>query len=460
MANEYPPISTSALSDSAVQGRRLRYLALGIVANMAVWGVALYLLKNSPHVYTSQWSVVLLGGSGKTAPSAPTNPTPSSDSSQGADVKASYEVIATTETVNKAAAAKLGMTTDQFGKAQVVSVSGAPLLTFSITGATREEAQKKAYALQEAFQERLNQLRVQQAEEQESGFESSLGVARKRLETAQFRLSDYKVKAGLASKDQIDQLASNIESLRRLRAELVAQQQDVSIRSQRLATDLNISSQLASEAFVLRADPLFQQYIQEYSQATALLTNLGTKFGPNHPAILRETARQATAERALQDRGQLLLGRAVDATTIGRLALNSGNQPTSTARETLFQTIVTNETERLGLAARVQELDRQIYLLEQRLSILAQRSSTLDALNRDMQIAEAVFSSRLSGLTADTASLYGTYPALQVVAEPTLPDTGIIPRQRPLFIAAAITSSLITAGIIALYLRKRLSMKP
>ncbi len=252
-------------------------------------------------------------------------------------------------------------------------------------------------------------MRLQQAEEEEAEFESALSIARKRLETAQLRLSDYKVRSGLASKDQIDQLASNIEALRRVRAEIAAQQQDASVRAQQLASNLNVTSRLAVDAFVLRADSLFQQYLQQYGEATTNLATLSSKFGPNHPVVVRETAKQAAAQKALQERAQVLLGRPVDEATIAQLNIGSGTQA-NTAREELFKSVVTNRTEQEGLAARIRELDRQLLYLEQRLSILAKNSSTLEALNRNMQIAESVFPPGCQVWT----------PARQIFLAPTL----------------------------------------
>ncbi|MGA7933348.1 MAG: hypothetical protein WCA35_07360, partial [Kovacikia sp.] len=394
MTNEFPPISPAALASSADRQRGLRYLSLGIAINALIWGTTLFLLKDSPQVYTSQWSVILLGrermkpdylleGEATSSQAKP-------QTNREADIKTSYRVIVTTDAVRKAAAAKVGITADQFGKPQVELIEGTALMNFSISGSTREEAQKKAYALHEAFQERLNQLRLQQAEEEQAGFENALRISRKKLENAQLRFSDYKIKAGLASKDQIDQLASNIEVLRRTRAEIAAQQQDASVRARQLASNLNMTSRLAADAFVLRADSLFQQYLQQDSEATTTLTNLASKFGPNHPLVVRETAKQAAAQRALQERAQTLLGRPMDPTTIAQLNIGSGAQ-TGTARENLFKDIVTNQTEQEGLAARIQELDRQISYLEQRLSVMAHNSQYLDALNRNLQIEESVF---------------------------------------------------------------------
>ncbi|UBF26813.1 hypothetical protein K9N68_02115 [Kovacikia minuta CCNUW1] len=457
MTNEFPPISPAALASSADRQRGLRYLSVGIAINALIWGITLFLLKDSPQVYTSQWSVLLLGKEGRNPDYALSQGVSASQAKppliRESDIKTSYKIIATTDTVRKAAAAKVGITADQFGKPQVELVEGTALMNFAISGSTREEAQKKAYALHEALQERLTQLRLQQAEEEQAGFENALRISRKKLETAQLRLSDYKVKAGLASKDQLDQLASNIETLRRIRAEIAAQQQDASTRARQLAANLNVTSRLAADAFTLRADALFQQYLQQYSESTAKLTDLSVKFGPNHPLVVRETAKQAAIQQALQARAQAILGRALDATAMAQLNLGSSAQ-TETARESLFKAIVTNQTEQEGLTARIQELDRQLNYLENRLNVMAQNSQYLDALNRNMKIEESVFSSRLAGLDASTGDIFGSYPPIQLVADPDLPETGIVPRRQPYFRIALLLSLVSTLVLLGFWFRK------
>jgi len=454
--NEFPHLSQSASLSAADRGRGLRYLAIAAALNAAVWGLTLYLLKDSPHLYTSLYSIVLPEQMSRPKGSAPEPAAPIanvvSDNTRE-NAKASYKLIAMTDEVRRSAANKLGMRTSQFGAPSVEDVKGTALMNFGIDGSTPEEAQKKAQALYEAFQERLIQLRLQQSADVDTGFENSLGVVRKKLETAQLRLSDYKVRSGLASNEQIDQLANNIEALRRQRVEAIAQQRDASMRTRQLSGSLNISSQLASEAFARRADSLFQESLRAYSEATAQLADVSAKFGSKHPVVVQATIQQATAESALQSRGQILLGHPTDLNAIARLNTGSNDQ-SSNPRELLFKDIVTHDVEQRGLLARVQELDRQLEQLEQRLRVLSQRSSTLDALNRDVQIAQAVFSSTLAGLQVDKGNIFGSYPPIQLVAEPNLPTAATLPQRQPLFLIASVLSLLIVTGLLVAWLRK------
>lgn len=455
--SELPQISHSTSRPAGGPARGLRYLALGVAANALFWGIAFLMMKETPRVFTSQWSVIFLGGATKANVNIPDIGTASaraeSPFNKDQDVKASYKIIATTDAVLKSAAAKLGMTSGQFGTPRVTVVEGTALMNFEINGSTSEEAQKKAYALHEAFQERLNQLRLRQAAEQEAGFENSLSVARRKLETSQLRLSDYKVRSGLASQGQVNELAKNIEELRRLKAEITAQQREAKTRADRLSNDLRVNSQQASDAFALRVDPLFQQYIREYSESTTNLTAVASKFGPNHPIVVREAARQAAAQAGMQNRAQTVLRRPLDERTMAQLNVGAGTQG-GTAREELYKNIVTVNLDQQGLDARAREIDRQMALFEERLKLLSQRSSTLEALNRDMQIAEAVFSSTLAGLDASKADIFGAYPPIQMVAEPNLPGGATVPQKQTMVLGALIASILVSTGLFMFWFRK------
>jgi uncharacterized protein involved in exopolysaccharide biosynthesis len=369
------------------------------------------------------------------------------------DVKASYKLIATTDEVLTSAASKMGMNKSQFGKPRIEVLDGTALMNFEINGATAEEAKRKALALQEAFQERLAQLREMQAKEQEIGFENSLSVARRKLESSQRRLSDYKVRSGLVSKDQIDQLANGIEALRRLKAETSSQQQDLGNRALQLSQNLQVSSGIASDIFKLNSDAIFQESLKAYSEAEASYASVTSRFGPNHPLVQSETAKRTFAQVALVNRGREVLGYPIDLSILSRLNPEQKSSGGG-AREELLRTMVINESEQRGLAARAQELDRQINQLEARLADMAQRGATLEALNRDMEIADAVFSSNLASLDASKADIFGAYPPVQLVAEPSRPSEPTSPQRRMLFLGAAAASALVSTALFLLWLRK------
>lgn len=275
------------------------------------------------------------------------------------------------------------------------------------------------------------------------------------MELAQKRLSEYKAQSGLNSNEQLKALSDNIEDLRKQRAEIVAQQQQSGARLRQLANNLNLSEQEAADAFVLQTDQIFQQNLRNYSEASTNLVALNAKFLPGHPLVVAEQAKRDGAEVALLNRSQSLLGRPVSQTVLQQLNINNTN---GSGREQLFQDMVATQAEERGLEFQAGETDKQIAQLEKRLSSLSQKETTLEALKRDLQVAEAVFSSSLASLDITRSNTFGAYPLLQMVAEPNLSKNPTSPKKEYVFLGGAVGSLLVTTGLLRLWQLKRRSL--
>lgn len=451
-------ISRSFPKSEVKQGRWQIYLVLGLLANAAIWGSALLYLKNKAPTYTSTWAVSVPGAGSNSNVSLPNiggatyeNSSPYSIGTQ--DPRQNYKFIAESEPVITAAAAELKMSPGEFGPFRTKLPDSTTFIQFEVKGASPEEARSKSFALYKALQTRLNDLRAQEIVQRDGGFQSALSSSQNKLTVAQRRLSEYKARSGLSSSDQLKALSDNIEQLRRQKAETLGQYQQASARLQQLSANLNSSGQQATDAFVLQSDQIFQQNLKDYSETSAALDTLSSKFLPDHPTVIAQKAKRDAAEKAMLSRGQFLLGRPVNEATLQKLNLSStGN---SSSRETLFQNLITVKAEAQGLESQAQEIDKQVGSLERRLKMLAQQETTLEALNRDLQVAEAVFSSTLARLDIGRSNAFGSYPLIQMIAEPTLSQTPTSPKKQFILLGTSLGSLFITMGLVTLWLRTR-----
>jgi uncharacterized protein involved in exopolysaccharide biosynthesis len=447
------------------QGRWQNYLLLGIATNLALWVSALLYLKLTPPTYTSYSAMSLPGEGSNASLSIPNIGQAYYESSSpyaasaSMDPRENYKFIAESENVLKAAASQLNMSLEEFGRPRFKVIPNTTVMSVEFSGATPEEAQKKSLAFYKAFETRLNQLRSQEVIQREISSQAALTSSQKKLEIAQKRLSEYKARSGLNSEAQISDLTANIEQLRRQRAEILAQQQQANARLKQLSANLKVSSQQATDAFGLQTDPVFQQNLKNYSEASANLVVLESKFLPDHPSVIAEKAKRDAAAKAMVARATSIIGRPVDLEALKQLSLNTTNTNNGVARENLFQQIVTVQSEQKGLAAQAQTIDRQISALENRLKKLAQQESYLDALKRDLQVAEALFSSTLTKLDLGKSNAFGSYPLIQIVTEPTLPEHPSQPKKIYAFLGAAFGSLFATSGIVLLWLRDRKSQR-
>ncbi|OKH21129.1 GumC family protein [Chroogloeocystis siderophila] len=452
-------LSSYSLSKSTHKKNRWSYyLLIALIANAAIWGSALLFIKLKKPVYTSTSTATLPETKSAANVNLPNigqayyeNSSPYANSSIQ-DPRETYKIIAESEPVLRAAASQVNLPLEDFGKPRVKIVLNTTLMTFDFKGSTPEEARNKSLAFHQAFQTRLNQLRAKEIAQQDKGFQSTLDSAKQKLQDAQQKLSAFKANSGLVSNEQLRDLSANIEQLRRQKAEVSAQQQQISSRVGQLSANLNISSQQAADAFALQSDQIFQQNLKDYSDASASLTLLNAKFLPDHPTVIEQQAKRDASRTAFLSRSQELLGRSVDEQAVQQYALNQANS--QSAREALFQGLVASQAEQRGLKAQAQEIDRQIAILENRLKNLAQNESTLDALKRDVQIAEAVFSSTLTKLDISRANAFGSYPLIQMLSEPTLAESPSGPKPELVLLGAALGSLFINTGITLLYLRK------
>lgn len=445
--------------------RLLRYLVLGITINSAIWGLTFFYLKVTKPTYVSKWTLVLpetgsstrvdipqLGGASSEVKS------PYSDRSQ--DPRAKYQVVAESDAVLEAAAKKLNMPEKKFGEPRIKVVDNSTLMDFEMKGDTPEEARSKAIALQEAFDQRLDYLRKEEVAIKNSSFQKDMVDAEQKLKIAQARLSDFKAKTGLGSKIQLEQISDRLEELRKLLADLMAQKQQAGANLRALSNNLDMSSQQAADAFVLKTDPVFQQNLKDYSDATTTLTVLTSKFLPSNPAVLREKSKQDSARAALLARSQSLLNRPTTLEEVSRLNLNGGASTGmgESSRETLFQQLIETQADAKGREANATELRDQIAALEARYRIMAQNSVALDTLERDVRIAEAVFSSALTALNVGK-SRAESYPPLQMLIQPNLPAKAATPKKSFALLGAGLGSLFISSGLLSLWMRPYLLRK-
>ena len=167
--------------------------------------------------------------------------------------------------------------------------------------------------------------------------------------------------------------------------------------------------------------------------------------------MLKEVARRGAAQEALVDRGRELLGRPVDLAMLAQLDISTTEG--TTGREQLFQNTVLAQVDKQGLSAQVTALDQQIAQLENRLRSLAQNGATLESLQRDVSVAEAVFSATLARLDLNQADLFGSYPQIQVVTDPSLPSGNQPLKAMIALVGALFSSFLITTGLATLLIR-------
>ena len=437
------------------------YLLVGVALNQIIWTASFIYLKFKSPAYTSTWAIAVGGVKSSTNISLPgigeaSSQDDSSYNSQTSDPRENYKYLAKNDEVLQAAAKLLSMSRKEFGKPQVKILDNSALLEFGVDGSTPKEAQLKALALQKALAAKLEQIRSEEIAQQGENTENGLNPVRQKLQIAQQRLSNFKARSPLSSNEQLRDLTSNLEGLRRQQAETVAELQQVSARFQQLKADLGLSTPQAVDALILQSDSVFQQYLADYSKVGAEVVKLTTKFLPGSPVLVSRQEEKDAAQAALLQRGQLLLKRPVSQDTLKQLTLSgSSSLGSSSEQAQLLQELISLREQQQGLEAQAQGLNQQVAKLESRLTNLSQEESKLDSFQRDVKIAEAVFSSNLTKQELSKSNISASYPPASLVVKPSLPEEPSAPKRNLVLLGTVMSSLFFTTGITLLWLRDR-----
>lgn len=389
--------------------------ALGFVALSAVY------LSIAPTRYTSEWSVILPGAGvnakvaldsiGQTQTSA-TSPF----SNKGLSPKVNYKEIASSREVLRDAANKINMSASDFGRPKIKLIDQTSIIEFGITSSSARQAQRQSIALFQALRDKLDKLRTEEISRRQIASRQSLGELEENLKTARSKLLALQVESGLSSIAQFEQLVASIEELRgdeaKARTTFAERKSQVATISQ----ELGVAPERAVKVLSLVTDQEFRQLWQAYTAASVTHAENATRFGPSHPRVTDPRAKMLSIERALNG---LLVTRDIAIEDVKQLRLFG------TANEKfveLLTALAMKYAEQHGQSAMISEITRQLTVLEGRRKKLGVVAAQLDDLDRDHKIANAVFSSAVARIDAASSDIYASYPLLQVLEAPSLPD--------------------------------------
>ena len=439
--------------------RWIKYLLLGALCNIGLFGFSLFYLKTTPPTYISKL-IVHVGGS---VPGVNVNlpsigqASTSSGTAFGShsDPRENYKLMATSSTILTAAASALDIPKSELGKPIINLINNTTLLEFQVKAHDPEEAQQKAQAIYDALYERLEVLRKEEQQERDKTATKVLFDAKIKLTNAQNTISSYKTESGLNSADQIKNLIANLGTLQIQYIQTAAEYRQISDSLNQQISTLGLQPQEAADALVLATDQEFQKILEQYTNANATLIELRGSRGENYPDLVKARQERESSLDALLARGQILLDKSLEKLSLELLILDNSSG-SGAKRADLFAQLVDLKAEQEGLFGKITEFEEQISRLNNELTILTQKETILDNLTRDAQIAEAVFASTLTKIDLSKGDPFASYPMMQVIEEPSLPTEPSAPKAALVFAGTFIGCFLVSTGLTILWWREPL----
>lgn len=407
---------------------------------------------NKPPVFKSEMDLVLPGTGASSNVSLDEvgqviSQTTAPFSAGGFNPRVNYKEMLSSRGVLERAAQTLELSSTEFGEPKIKLTEQTSILSVSITGDNSEISHKKAWALYDALQSELDLLREDEVARRDKSIKNVLSQYRERVNLARNNIVDFQQRALLVSKDQMDQLVGTLSRVEEKRLYVQSELSELSDYIGQISIDIGVSPKLAGKGLMLQSDPEYRSFLGELDTGTALLTEYRARWGNNHPKVVAERRRVEKAKESLQSRSAELTG--VQSANVFH-AMNLDSNP---KRAELFAQLIDAYARKEGQTSLLHELERSSAHLSDQLKVYSREVAELDRLQREFDLAEAVFTSAAARLEANKADVFASYPVVQMLTTPSLPILQTSPNALIAVVAGLAGVFFLTFGLVIIWQR-------
>ncbi len=437
------------------ENRSRRYLLAAAIGCFAVWTCSIGYLALMPPTFTSGFVLVMPGTGAGSSVNLPTlGQATSTSSSPFASAELSptenYRKMLLGRRLLTAAAEAAGEDRDTFPAPKVDLADQTKLIAVKVAGGTPARAAARAEALRAAFLTMLDALRKDEIQTRDAAFRNQLTSYKTAVDLARQRLTAYAAETGLVSLDQYSVIVASVERLRDALRDAETRLANSRAGVAELTRQLGVTPDQAVAAMALRSDPLFQALLEQLAKQDAELATLTGTRGPANARVADLTAERDVVAARLARRAEEVTGvKRADVLKLRDLSIRD-------ERARLFERIVSQLADAGSLAATRAKLAEQIEAEEARVSRLAPAASHLDGLKRDLQVAEAVFSSALARTDTSKSDYFASYPMVQTLEAPDIPSRKSGPLPSFALAGGLAATLLIVASLVLTWLRTAL----
>lgn len=436
--------------------RRLKrpYLIIGLVSYATVFLLILLYLNKAPS-YSSQMELVLPGTGNSSSVSLNdigevVSKTNAPFAGGGFNPRINYKEMLSSRTVIERAAASLHISPLQFGKAKIRLTEQTSIITLQVNGRSREQAQSKAFALYQSFQQELDNLRADEVLRRDQSIKNILGQYQERMNDTRGAIVDFQQRSMLVSSQQMDQLIQTLSGVKEKRMYTHAEVQKLKEYISQLSQELGVSPRHAGQAFTLQSDIEFNAYAQELSTTLSTLSEYSARWGNKHPKVKAQQKRLQFTRLAIAKRSRELFG--VDTSAV----FTTLDLELTPKRAQLFADLIDAFATFKGQKSMLSDLERSVQRLSDQLKVYSREVIELERLEREFNMAEAIFTSAAARIEASRADIFASYPVIQLLASPSYPIKQSSPSNLIAVVAGFSGIFFITLGLTLIWQRTQL----
>ncbi len=327
---------------------------------------------------------------------------------------------------------------------------GSTIMNVTVTGRQSDVAQKRADALFSVFQQRLNQLRQQDASQRSGFMQKELEESRKNLRDAQLALSNYKQATGLINtEEQTKQIVITVNNLTAARSEALGRATAQATQLTTLTDRLKINPEQAVRSLQLNESQDYQLAKKQLTETELNLAKANAQFKPEAPEVqLLESERdrlQKQVNQYISDANANVTGN-----SSGNPSSNPSSNPSTGANlGDLMKQIVLTEGSAQSSQTQADQLGNQISQLNQQIKQFPIAQAKLQELQRQYEITEGVHNGLIAKVQETKVNSFSNYPSVQILDNPKVADKPGGSKRIPILMGTLLASLF---GTIALML--------
>ncbi len=445
--------------DDIKRARRIKffrspYLVFsGISYLLVVFIVCLYL--NKEPVFSSNMALVLPGSGLSSsfqigAIGQANTQTKSPFAGANFNPRVNYKEMLKSREVIGNASKEVYMEVEVFGLPKVKLTEQTSIIEVDVTANNGRLAKEKAWALYNALQVHLDALRADEANRRDESISKVLDQYRTKLNLTRNALIEFQQRALLVDGQQVSQLMTTLSDLKAKVLFSKAQLKQRNDFVQQLSFDLGVSPSLAGKAFALQTDTQFRGHLKELDASAQEFSEFRSMWGQHHPKVKASQKRVEYARTAAFKRSSSVLG------DITAKQLHSVNLEASPDRSQLFSELLNSYAQLQGQGAEIKELEASQSRLDDKLRIYARELKELERLQREHELAQAVFTSAAARLEASKSDVFASYPVVQLLTSPNEPIQQKSPNMKIAILGLIAGFIFITTALLIVWQRSYL----
>jgi len=273
------------------------------------------------------------------------------------------------------------------GGLRVRVLATTDIVAISYQDTDPERAAKVVNAFLEVYSQedvKNNRLEAKSARE---FIEAQLPIVEKNVQRAEIKMRGFKEKNRLVDlSSEISSTVSNAKSLEQQISTAQVELDSIEAKSKELQSSLGVSSKLG----VVWSNPTTQQTLTNLQDAEQKLALESTRFSGNNPAIADLKSKKAAL--------QALLRRQVGQTLASQIQNKANNLPLAATQQSSVSSLVSIETERVGLTSKIAGLTKVLDFYQKRSAIMPKLEQQQRELDRQLNAAQATYTALLTKL--------------------------------------------------------------